>query len=159
MTAPVPPTPSSKNSALGLDIWKEGLIRLGVSPAVSQPWSTAPVSPSGPAMNPPREVESAVPIMLIRSLVSLCAPSGWSTAVLGPSCAAKLIAGGGASDGGGVGILPGWMGATNQHHTPYWGSWNVPVWLTLDVIGSRSVPGFRRRSEERRVGKECRSRW
>ena len=35
------------------------------------------------------------------------------------------------SDGGGVGILPGWMGATNKHHTPYWA---VLVFLVISAL-------------------------
>ena len=47
----------------------------------------------------------------------------------------KALAGGG---GGGVGVLPSWLGRTNQHHTPYWG---VVVFLAVSatiVVGAGS---------------------
>lgn len=34
-------------------------------------------------------------------------------------------------DGGGVGILPAWMGRSNQHHTPYWA---VVVFLVISGV-------------------------
>ena len=46
----------------------------------------------------------------------------------------KALAGG----GGGVGVLPSWLGRTNQHHTPYWG---VVVFLAVSatiVVGAGS---------------------
>src|SRR4051794_18893204 len=38
----------------------------------------------------------------------------------------KALSGG----GGGVGVLPSWLGRTNQHHTPYWG---VVVFLAVSA--------------------------
>src|SRR5579862_9137433 len=69
MTAPVAAIPSSKNSALGPAIVNLGLNRLGISPAVSQSCSP-PAPPSGPAMNPSRDIDNAVPITLIRLLLT-----------------------------------------------------------------------------------------
>ena len=43
-----------------------------------------------------------------------------------------------ARGGGGVGVLPSWLGRTNQHHTPYWG---VAVFLAVSatiVVGAGS---------------------
>jgi hypothetical protein len=36
-----------------------------------------------------------------------------------------------ARGGGGVGVLPGWLGETNRHHTPYWG---VVVFLAGSAV-------------------------
>jgi amino acid transporter len=43
----------------------------------------------------------------------------------------KALARRGTSDGHGVGILPSWMGRTNEHHTPYWA---VVLFLAVSVL-------------------------
>ena len=67
MTAPIRPTPSSKNSALTVDILNQGAWRLGVSPSRSELKSRSPPTPNGcsrlssaPAMNPSTDVDIAV---------------------------------------------------------------------------------------------------
>jgi hypothetical protein len=44
-------------------------------------------------------------------------------------------------DGHGVGILPGWTGRTNRHHTPYWG-------VLLFLVVSAAVVGAARAEEQ-----------
>ena len=43
----------------------------------------------------------------------------------------KALARRGGTSGDGVGILPGWMGHTNEHHTPYWA---VVLFLVISAI-------------------------
>ena len=43
----------------------------------------------------------------------------------------KALARRSGHDGGGVGILPAWMGRSNQHHTPYWA---VVVFLVVSAV-------------------------